>query len=209
MTDENTQIAQLEEQASTAMRAIPFLDIHELNARRVVCANGDMPDNIANQNNLGANREPAHEYCPAVLEEVMERGQHLYSYMTTVAAYHQRDSDEELSDEELIQRAGNMRNAEINAAYNNSSEFEFEGRTFPLSCEAAFDAGVAIGFESDEIIDPIVTDAQVEAITRDCYAADKNVSPVLGFIAGARFGHGLSSATVATQQESSDRTLSR
>lgn len=164
MSEENVVVSE-ENRESSAMRRLPLLNARELNEERVICANGDMQENIDETLARGRFREPAYDYCPAVLAEAMRRNHQLALYDSTVRAYGWETTAEDL----LV--------AEYSAARANQPAIMVEGdEEWAITEESAFDAGWTAGHIRPDMTNPILDaldaeqrSAVAEELQRQCY----------------------------------------
>lgn len=157
---------------------IDFLErthANTLNEARIVCAFGDMPDNVAESEARGGNPSPAHAYCHAVVREAANREQwgHLYSQM---------QPNQALPEFNLI----------VSAARSNQSHYQnVDGVRKILGCELAFDAGyvwMSLNRGSGQP-EPSINEGQIDRITEQCFAPDSEAGSYAGLIAGARLAY--------------------
>lgn len=158
---------------------------------RAVCAAGSAPKILAMFQAKGGDEPDAHIYCPAILTEAAKRDPSLKAlYVHTAKLMGLKDPE-------------TVRASVAAAAIDNLNSYEIGGAVNTLRCPLAFDAGVAAGLARADKppLQPQVTDAQLAAVTKACFAADSATPTLHGYVAGARFGQTLGKSGLAKRAD--------
>jgi hypothetical protein len=157
---------------------IEFLErAHEdsITEARIVCAAGEMPDNVAASEARGGNPSPVHAYCHAVVREAANR-EHWARLYTAM------QGEEAVDEYNLV----------LAAAGDNLSHYtNVDGIRKELPCELAFDAGY-IWFSLNRHFDrpePSINDDQIDIGVQQCFDPTVNVGSYTGLVSGARLAY--------------------